>query len=231
MKAISCTALPLFLCLASCTYQQQQQHDQAMEEVIRFNTSHIDKLHAEAVKKKKTHFIEFQKQLSLAVKAAWVRERGDCCCTGAELDPISPCPLSKKEFESVMKLLAQAKPEPAPTRESIQPEKLASVTWDKETGWTTNIEPVPVPILLPWNNLLIDKLQLMDAKGEQVLSISFDHTRREKDKVKNDIFASWGVFASEWRNLWVELPGDAYTQFLNHPARLRFKKKVDAADK
>jgi hypothetical protein len=222
------TLLPLLL--ASCVTVQQEQ-EKVDKEVAVLNQEIAEREYARIVRLRDEEFAGVREKLAQATKAAVVRERGDCCCTGAELDPISPCPLSKKEFESVMKLLAQAKPEPAPTRESIQPEKLASVTWDKETGWTTNIEPAPVPILLPWNNLLIDKLQLMDARGEQVLSISFDHTRREKDKVKNDIFASWGVFASEWRNLWVELPGDAYTQFLNHPARLRFKKKVDAADK
>jgi hypothetical protein len=222
------TLLPLFL--SSCVTVQQEQ-EKVEKEVAVLNQEIEEREYERIVRWRDEEFAGFRESLAQATKAAVVRERGDCCCTGAELDPISPCPLSKKEFESVMKLLAQAKPEPTPTRESIQPEKLASVTWDKETGWTTNIEPVPVPILLPWGNLVIDKLQLMDAKGEQVLSISFDHTRREKDKVKNDIFASWGVFASEWRNLWVELPGDAYTQFLNHPARLRFKKKVDAADK
>lgn len=219
------------LLLASCTISQQQQHNRAMEETIRFNTAHIDKLRAEKIEQNRTLFSEYQKQIALATKAAWVRERGDCCCTGAELDPISPTPLSQKEFASVMKLLAKARPEPAPTRESIEPEMLASVIWDEDTGWKTHIEILPPPVIIPWNNLMIDKLQLMDANGEALLSICFDRTRGEKDKVENYIYTSWGSIASHWRYLWVELPGDTYAQFQNHPARLRFKKKVDAADK
>lgn len=37
------------LLLASCTISQQQQHNRAMEEAIRFNTAHIDKLRAEKI--------------------------------------------------------------------------------------------------------------------------------------------------------------------------------------
>ena len=47
----------------------------------------------------------------------------------------------------------------------------------------------------------------------------------------NFLKAAWGETQSQYRSIWIELPGDAYSRFQNHPARLRFKKKVDAADK
>ena len=81
--------------------------------------------------------------------------------------------------------------------------------------------------MIPWENLQIDKLRLMDAKGEEILSISFDFNRNGLNFLK----AAWGETQSQYRSIWIELPGDAYSRFQNHPARLRFKKKVDAADK
>ncbi len=222
----------LMLALSSCTYQQQQQHDRVMQEVELFNETHLEKLHTEAVKEHNEDFGGFKKQLGKALKAAWVRERGDCCCTGAELDPISPCPLSKKEFGEVMEMLSLAQAEPAPRREDMKPEKLASAMWNEEEGrWQTVFCPQEPVIMIPWDDLQIDKLSLMDAKGEELLSISFDFTRKKDNQELNFLKAAWGEAQSQYRSIWIELPGDAYSRFQNHPARLRFKKKVDAADK
>lgn len=232
MKPICITSILVMMGLGCCTYQQQQQHDRVMQEVMQFNESHLEKLHTDAVKEHNEDFAGFRKQLEKAVKAAWVRERGDCCCTGAELDPISPCPLSKKEFKEVMELLSQAQAEPAPRRDDMKPEKLASAMWNEEEGrWQTVLCPQEPVIMIPWENLQIDKLRLMDAKGEELLSISFDFNRKKDNQELNFLKAAWGEAQSQYRSIWIELPGDAYSRFQNHPARLRFKKKVDAADK
>jgi hypothetical protein len=45
------------LLLASCTISQQQQHNRAMEESIRFNTAHIDKLRAEKNRTEQNTFL------------------------------------------------------------------------------------------------------------------------------------------------------------------------------
>ncbi len=217
--------------LSSCAYQQQQQHDRVMAEVIHYNDAHINELHTNAVKTHRESYTTFRNLLTKAEKAAWVRERGDCCCTGAELDPLSPSPLSKKEFREVVELLSQAQAEPAPRREDMKPEKLASAMWHEETGWQMNLEPAPIIIMPPWADLQIDKLSLQNAKGEELLSISYDFNRKEKGKEMNFVKAGWGGVETSYQECWIELPGDAYSRFQNHPARLRFKKKVDAADK
>lgn len=225
------SVLLLMMSLYCCAYQQQQQHDQVMAEVMRYNEAHINELHASAVQTHRESFAAFRNQLAKAEKAAWVRERGDCCCTGAELDPVSPSPLSKKEFREVVELLSQAQAEPAPRREDMKPEKLASAMWHEETGWQMNLEPAPMIIMPPWADLQIDKLSLQNAKGEELLSISYDFNRKEKSKELNFVKAGWGGVETSYQGCWIELPGDAYSRFQNHPARLRFKKKVDAADK
>ena len=39
--------------------------------------------------------------------------------------------------------------------------------------------------MIPWENLQIDKLRLMDAKGEEILSISFDFNRKKANQELN----------------------------------------------
>lgn len=231
MKRTLFLMIPILTGLSSCTYQQQQQHDLVMQQVIQYNENHLETLHNEEVNEHSENFKAFKTLLGQATKAAWVRERGDCCCTGAELDPISPCQLSKKEFKEMMELLSQAQAEPAPRREDIQPTRLASAMWHEETGWRMNLEPAPMVVMPPWDNLQIDKLSLQNAKGEELLSISYDFNRKKDGQELNFVKAAWGGVDTTLQNIWIELPGDAYSRFQNHPARLRFKKKVDAADK
>ena len=221
----------LMMGLVSCAYQQQQQHDLVMAEVTRYNEEHLNELHSSAVRTHREDYAAFRNLLAKAEKAAWVRERGDCCCTGAELDPISPCKLSKKEFAEVMKLLSLAQPDREPRIEETKPERLASAMWDEETGWQMNLDVLPIPVTIPWMHLQIDKLRLMNAKGEEILSISYDFNRKKDGQELNFVKAAWGGVDTTLQNIWIELPGDAYSRFQNHPARLRFKKKVDAADK
>ena len=231
MKNVRSVLILASAALNSCTYQQQQQHDMVMQQVIQFNENHIQELHTEAMKERHDSFAEFKTLLSKVTKATWVRERGDCCCTGAELDPVSPSRLSKKEFSEVMELLSQAQADAVPRKEDMKPQKLASARWDEENGWQMDLNKMPKIVLPPWEHLQIDKLSLQNAKGEEMLSISYDFNRKENGKELNFVKAGWGGVETSYQDCWVELPGDAYSRFQNHPARLRFKKKVDAADK
>ena len=149
MKQLCNISVLLMMGLSSCAYQQLLQHDRVMAEVIHYNDAHINELHTNAVKTHRESYTTYRNLLTKAEKAAWVRERGDCCCTGAELDPLSPSPLSKKEFREVVELLSQAQAEPAPRREDMKPEKLASAMWHEETGWQMNLEPAHMIIMPP----------------------------------------------------------------------------------
>ena len=69
-----------------------------------------------------------------------------------------------------MELLSQAQAEPAPRRDDMKPEKLAFAMWNEEEGrWQTVLCPQEAVIMIPWENLQIDKTPPHGCQGRRNL--------------------------------------------------------------
>lgn len=186
---------------------------------IAYNTAH--ELHEKFTTEK---FAEFKTGLAKATQGRFVRERGDCCCTGAEMPPVSDVQLSDKEFKEMMEILSLAEPLPILPRSEMKPYLLAKAKLTDDGTW--NIEwvsrPIDIGIYYP-----IDKLKLLDDNGQEVLSLGIDEAAIDKvSKAAEFTDGSW-----QRTCLKALLPDEAFERYKNHPARLRFEAKRKAAEK
>ena len=85
--------LVLSLTLTSCLTTQQQQERQklCMDTVAQMNEELTEREYATHTKQRDDDFAEFKSKLAMARSGLIARERGDCCCTGAELPPGKDC--------------------------------------------------------------------------------------------------------------------------------------------
>ena len=118
MKRAFALAVFLFLLLTSCVTVQQEQ-EEVEKEVAALNQEIEEREYARIVKWRDEEFAVFREKLAQATKAAVVRERGDCCCTGAELAPVNDEPLSQEEFREMMAILTQAEPVPVVSESTL----------------------------------------------------------------------------------------------------------------
>lgn len=220
-------ALILALSLTACQTTQQQQNRQKlfMDKVSQMNKALTEREYTTHTKQRDDDFGEFKSMLAKARSGVIVRERGDCCCTGADLPPVKDEKLSKAEFDSMMSILHQALPIPLLKRECVHSDYLYCATRTKNGEWTTTIKHMPANgIIKPY--WPVDKLNLLDEKGECVLSIGLYYAL---DKASNAEKYTESLY--DRSGLKALLPDAAYAQFLKHPARLRFEKAAKKAER
>lgn len=194
---------------------------QQVEELnaIAYNTAH--EVHVKSTTEK---FAEFKSGLEKATQGRFVRERGDCCCTGAEMPPVSDVRLSDKEFKEMKEILSLAEPLPILPRSEMKPYQLAKAkltddgTWDIE--WV--FRPIDIGLHYP-----IDKLKFLDGNGQEVLSLGIEDAAIDRvSKAAEFTHDSW-----QRTCLKALLPDGAFERYENHPARMRFEARRDAAEK
>lgn len=110
-------------------------------------------------------FAKWQKALAVAVRAEFSRVRGDCCCTGAELEPLKTVKVGKAEFAELMRILQQAEAPPAVDMDVYAPLSRAPQSSDAHH---------PVHVVGP-HFIINDALRLYDATGKCVYELSL-HT-------------------------------------------------------
>lgn len=217
-------ALILALTLTACQTAQQRQK-LLMEEVTQMNKELTEREYSTHTKQRDDDFGEFKRMLTKARSGVIVRERGDCCCTGADLPPVKDEKLSKVEFYSMMSILHQALPIPLLKRECVHSDYLYCATRTKNGEWTTTIKHMPANgIIKPY--WPVDKLNLLDENGDCVLSIGLYHAldkASKAEKYTESLYDRSGLKAL--------LPDEAYELYLNHSARLRFEKAAEKAEK
>ena len=103
-----------------------------------------------------TMFAEFQNALKRAHHAEFSRVRGDCCCTGADLEPIKTVKPGKAEFAELMEILAQAQTPP-----TVDADVLAPLSMAPKEGEFDYANMVVMPQL----NHICDALRLYDAEN------------------------------------------------------------------
>lgn len=196
-----------------------------MDKVSQMNKALTEREYTTHTKERDDDFGEFKRMLSKARSGVIVRERGDCCCTGADLPPVKDEKLSKAEFDSMMSILHQALPIPLLKRDCVHSDYLYCATRTKNGEWTTTIKHMPANgIIMPhWP---VDKLNLLDEKGECVLSIGLYYAldkASNAEKYTESLYNRSGLKAL--------LPDEAYERFQKHPARMRFEKAAEKAEK
>lgn len=219
--------LVLSLTLTSCLTTQQQQERQklCMDKVAQMNKELTEREYATHTKQRDDDFAEFKSKLAMARSGLIARERGDCCCTGAELPPVKTVKLSKAEFDSMMSILHQALPVPLLDRKNVHSDYLYCASRTEKGEWATRLKRMPVNVIMKpyWP---VDRLNLLDEKGECVLSLglysAFDKASNAEKYTSRDY---------DRYCLKALLPDAAYELFLKHPARLRFKKAAEKAER
>ena len=216
--------ISLALTLTACQTTQQRQK-LLMDEVTQMNKDLTERKYEEHIKNRDMGFAKFKSELAKARSGVIVRERGDCCCTGADLPPVKDEKLSKAEFDSMMSILHQALPFPLLKRECVHSDYLYCATRTKNGEWTTTLKLMPEKdIIKPY--WPVDKLNLLDENGECVLSIGLYYALDKASKAE-----MYTESPCDRDRLKALLPDDAYEHYLNHPARLRFEKAANKAEK
>lgn len=218
--------LTLILTLTAChTTQQQERQLLFMNKVAQMNKELTKREYTTHTKQRDDDFAAFKSKLTKARSGVIVRERGDCCCTGADLPPVKDEKLSKVEFDSMMSILHQALPIPLLKRECVHSDYLYCATRTKNGEWTTTIKHMPANgIIKPY--WPVDKLNLLDENGDCVLSIGLYHAL---DKAANAEKYTESLY--DRSRLKALLPDEAYERFQKHPARLRFEKAAEKAER
>ena len=213
----------LSLLVFSCTTVQQEQ-ERVDKEVAAMNQEIAEREYARIVALRDEEFAGFREKLEQATKAAVVRERGDCCCTGAELAPVNEVPLSQGEFREMMEILSRAEPVPVVLREHFTPSRTlyASRADDDSRNVGSRYNH---PMVCKYSGP-IDYIKLMNAAGDKLFALDID---AGLDKVSN---------AAQYQTEHVErsgrvalLPDAALERFEKHPALVRFRKRAEEADK
>lgn len=213
----------LSLLFASCVTVQQEQ-ERVEREVAVLNQEIEEREYARIVEMRDEEFAGFRESLAQATKAAVVRERGDCCCTGAELAPVNDVPLSQEEFREMMSILTQAEPVPVVLREHFTPSRTLYAYRTDDGSWELDSrynQPIICKYFGP-----IDYIKLMNAAGDKLFALDIDDGL---DKVSNS--AQYQAEHVERSGRVALLPDAAFERFEKHPALLRFKKRAKEADK
>ena len=223
MKGAIALAVFLFLLLTSCVSVQQEQ-EKVEKEVAVLNQEIAEREYARIVRLRDEEFAGFREKLAQATQAAVVRERGDCCCTGAELAPVNDVPLSQEEFREMMAILTQAEPVPVVLREHFTPSRTLYAYRTDDGSWELDSR-YNQPIVCKYSGP-IDFIKLMNAAGDKLFALDIDDGL---DKVSNA--AQYQAEHVERSGRVALLPDAAFERFEKHPALLRFRKRAKEADK
>lgn len=121
-----------------------------------------------------TMFDEFQKALKRAHHAEFSRVRGDCCCTGAELEPIKTVKVGKAEFAELMDILSQAQTPPLVDVDVLAPLSMAP---NEASFAYASVEPIPQ------FNYICDALRLYDAENTCIYELELYNTMGKESDV------------------------------------------------
>ena len=223
MKRAIALAVFLFLLLTSCVSVQQEQ-EKVEKEVAALNQEIEEREYARIVRLRDEEFAGFREKLAQATQAAVVRERGDCCCTGAELAPVNDVPLSQEEFREMKEILTLAEPVPVVLREHFTPSRTLYAYRAGDGSWELGSR-YNQPIVCKYSGP-IDFIKLMNTAGDKLFALDIDDGL---DKVSNS--AQYQAEHVERSGRVALLPDTAFERFEKHPALLRFRKRAEEADK
>ena len=220
-RIIHFTLVPLLL--ASCVTVQQEQ-EKVDKEVAVLNQEIAEREYARIVRLRDEEYAGFREKLAQATKAAVVRERGDCCCTGAELAPVNDVPLSQEEFREMMAILTQAEPVPVVLREHFTPSRTFYAYRTDDDSWELGSR-YNQPVVCKYSGP-IDYIKLMNTAGDKLFALDIDDGL---DKDSNA--AQYQARHVESSGRVALLPDAAFERFEKHPALVRFRKRAEEADK
>lgn len=167
-----------------------------------------------------TMFDEFQKSLKRAQRAEFSRVRGDCCCTGAELEPIKTVKVGKAEFAELMDILSQAQTPPLVDVDVLAP--LLSLT-PEVADFFACANVVPIPQL----NYICDALRLYDAENTCVYELELYNTIGKETAVPS-IRRTYRHGDTQL----IILPDAVVEKFLNLPSYQKFvQRRLDSFKK
>lgn len=211
--------IPLCLTLAAC-HSGNQQQARAMRKATLQNRQYAREASARHEQERDTRFADFRNKLAQARSAVYMRQRGDCCCTGAELPPVGKVALSAAEFQELMSILSLATAPPLMNEAHIltpyeaRARQTADGSWqvEKEERLVASITPPPP----------VDQLRLLDARGKALVSIAIGNGLDKISRQEKYTHAIW-----ERNYLHALLPDEAFTRYENLPSRQKFLKLCD----
>ncbi|MDO5464330.1 MAG: hypothetical protein Q4F40_05305 [Akkermansia sp.] len=161
--------------------------------------------------------VEFMKNVAAAASAEFVRERGDCCCTGAELEPAKGVKLSHAEFTELKEILSHAQPiQPQPS-DRYQTSFKTQVVTDKDGNPKLDFLSTPV-VVSPMAFYIVDRLVLKDRQGKELMHFSADDGICRSSSSQSQ------------QNAVAALPDEWFERYINLPARQRFIRNTNKAD-
>ena len=158
---------------------------------------------------------EFAQYVAQATSAEFKRERGDCCCTGAEAPEVPTAKLNQKEFAELKDILSHAQPVPPIPLESYNPHFHSQVITDDDGNRL--IQTVSPSAVVP-SFYILDRLVLKDAAGKELTYIDMDDGILRLSDARDSV------------NAVAALPDKWFERYINLPSRQRFIRNTNKAD-
>ena len=197
--------------LTACISEREQ-----LEELCAaMNAERRTKEHAEHCSGLLKKHAEFAQYVAQATSAEFKRERGDCCCTGAEAPEVPTAKLNPKEFAELKDILSHAQPIPPIPLESYNQYSHSQVVTDEDGNPT--IQTVSPTAVVPFFYIL-DRLVLKDAAGKELTYIDMDEGLLRLSTARDSV------------NAVAALPDEWFERYINLPARQRFIRNTNKAD-
>ena len=197
--------------LTACISEREQ-----LEELCAaMNAERRTKEHAEHCSGLLKKHAEFAQYVAQATSAEFKRERGDCCCTGAEAPEVPTAKLNQKEFAELKDILSHAQPIPPIPLESYNQHSHSQVVTDEDGNPT--IQTVSPTAVVPFFYIL-DRLVLKDAAGKELTYIDMDEGLLRLSTARDSV------------NAVAALPDEWFERYINLPARQRFIRNTNKAD-
>lgn len=182
------------------------------QEAAAINAERRTKEHAEHCSGLQKKHAEFAQYVAQATSAEFKRERGDCCCTGAESPEVPSVKLNQKEFAELKEILSHAQPIPI---ENYNQHLHSQVVTDEDGNPT--IQTVSPTAVVPFFYIL-DRLVLKDTAGKELTYIDMDEGLLRLSVARDSV------------NAVAALPDEWFDRYINLPARQRFISNTNKAD-
>lgn len=183
------------------------EREQLEELCAAMNAERRTKEHAEHCSGLLKKHAEFAQYVAQATSAEFKRERGDCCCTGAESPEVPSVKLNQKEFAELKEILSHAQPIPPIPLESYNQHSHSQVVTDEDGNPT--IQTVSPTAVVPFFYIL-DRLVLKDAAGKELTYIDMDEGLLRLSTARDSVNAV-AALPDEWFERYKNLP--TYQQF------------------
>ncbi len=197
--------------LTACVSEREQ-----LEELCAaMNAERRTKEHAEHCSGLLKKHAEFAQYVAQATSAEFKRERGDCCCTGAESPEVPSVKLNQKKFAELKEILSHAQPIPPIPIENYNQHSHSQVVTDEDGNPT--IQTVSPTAVVPFFYIL-DRLVLKDTAGKELTYIDMDEGLLRLSVARDSV------------NAVAALPDEWFERYINLPARQRFIRNTNKAD-